>query len=580
MLETTLSTSFSPGTNIKGQVAGANWSFLLPCLELDRTVCIGAPPLTTLTTLSRLNREVIVTCRNARQAQAVHALGQKNNLANVHTTSSRDHLAVSSSSSADLVLIVGWRNTRRFSRNRALMADIQRLLKPEGLIYFESTWLSSDQVGDGRNHDPGSSQLLWLTPLTGEMQTAVPLQDVNIIDYFLRHRLYTPSANVPILDKVERFLNSHAFFGRFSRRYGALVGQELDSQQQRRPHQPPRYLRQIARAANVDIDHHRWALSARGRYNSRKVLFFLFEEASSSPEYIVKITRDSAFNARLENEYHALTLLRQKGLGGPETLPQPLFLDCHGGLAIVGETVIDGVPFRRRTTGTADDPYGRVAIEWLTDLSIATADSTIATTSKVAEELWQLFVRFLETYCLTLEQTVFLAEQIDIIRRHLGTFPLVFQHGDPGTWNLMVTSGGEVAFLDWEAAEPHGMPLWDLFYFLRSYCTWAARKQGTRDSLKGFAQHFLAESSLTPLLIKAIRRYSRQIGLPPRLIEPLFYTCWMHRALKQATRLSPARLEKGHYVNLLRLCIDRRNTPELDRLFQTYKSAFGDGGSD
>ena len=28
---------------------------------------------------------------------------------------------------------------------------------------------------------------------------------------------------------------------------------------------------------------------------------------------------------------------------------------------------------------------------------------------------------------------------------------------------------GRVVFLDWEAAEARGMPLWDLFYFLRSF---------------------------------------------------------------------------------------------------------------
>ncbi len=33
MLETTLSTTFVPGSNVKGQVAAANWTFLLPSLR-------------------------------------------------------------------------------------------------------------------------------------------------------------------------------------------------------------------------------------------------------------------------------------------------------------------------------------------------------------------------------------------------------------------------------------------------------------------------------------------------------------------------------------------------------------------
>jgi hypothetical protein len=55
--------------------------------------------------------------------------------------------------------------------------------------------------------------------------------------------------------------------------------------------------------------------------------------------------------------------------------------------------------------------------------------------------------------------------------------------------------------------------------------------------------------------------------LDPALVEPLFYTCWMHRALKEATRLQPDRLESGTYVRLLRLCVARRDAPGLRRLF-------------
>jgi hypothetical protein len=85
--------------------------------------------------------------------------------------------------------------------------------------------------------------------------------------------------------------------------------------------------------------------------------------------------------------------------------------------------------------------------------------------------------------------------------------------------------------------------------------------------LKSFEQQFLADSALAPLLIDSVARYCERTGLSREMIEPLFYTCWLHRALKEATRLPLARLEGGHYVNLLRLCIERRNTSALHRLF-------------
>jgi hypothetical protein len=450
-----------------------------------------------------------------------------------------------------------------------------------------------DQLLDGETvNNPirgfSAPHVFWLTPMIGEMHTAVPSRDREIIDYFFRHRLYSPSVRLRVLNRAfsraERFLSQHRVFNRFVRRYGALVGQsgaEL-------AHQPPQYLRSIAQKAGVNIDNHRWGLSARGRYNTRKVLFFLFgpstavrrsSEYSSEhgasqspdtyPEYFVKMVRDPALNPRLENEYRAISLLHEKGIGDRETLPQAVFFGYHGKLAIVGQTVIDGVPFRRRTKATADCPYSHAAINWLIELGAATADRTMTTPSQVAEALGALFSQFAQIYQLAPRHHDFLAEQIAAIGRSQEHFPLVFQHGDPGTWNVMATPTGRVAFVDWEAAEPHGMPLWDLFYFMRSYCVGAARARGIRNRMEGFTQQFLAESPLSRLVIEATERYCERTGLPGHLVEPLFYTCWMHRALKEATRLPVARLEKGHYVNLLQLCIDQERAPTLRHLFQT-----------
>jgi len=39
MLELTLATQFVPGTNLRGEVSGANWMFLLPALDLERVIC-------------------------------------------------------------------------------------------------------------------------------------------------------------------------------------------------------------------------------------------------------------------------------------------------------------------------------------------------------------------------------------------------------------------------------------------------------------------------------------------------------------------------------------------------------------
>src|SRR3954465_14023616 len=91
MLETTLATEFIPSTNLKGEVAGANWSFLLPSLELERIVCFGAPATkgypTRLISLARLCSELVVICGDERVAQAVDDAGRRHGLTNVRSIS-------------------------------------------------------------------------------------------------------------------------------------------------------------------------------------------------------------------------------------------------------------------------------------------------------------------------------------------------------------------------------------------------------------------------------------------------------------------------------------------------------------
>jgi hypothetical protein len=102
------------------------------------------------------------------------------------------------------------------------------------------------------------------------------------------------------------------------------------------------------------------------------------------------------------------------------------------------------------------------------------------------------------------------------------------------------------------------MPLWDLFYLVRTYGSWAARAGSSGDVMKGFAGQFLSESPFQQLLVDATERYRARVGVPAELVEPLFYTCWMHRALKESTRLAAGNLERGQYISVLRACIEQR----------------------
>lgn len=619
MLDTTLATEFIPGTNVRGEVTGANWTFLLPQLHLGHVICVGNPPAAGLVTLARRAEKVTICCTEAQQLDAIR---EQYHLDNVCTSNAVAELP---RSSFDLAVIVEGMSALR---DVHLLAALQQVLTPEGRIYVEFGG-PIERLWNGKalanlTERFGSAKVFWLTPLSGEMHTAVPMHDDATIDYFVQHQLYSSSVDLRVvkraaqsllrgsgrgartqpqhvqtphggstaistaqrvdvaaggrknkalldligqvqrtLDGAERFVSRHRSLSQLTQRYGVLLSRTATPDL----HPPPEYLCEIARRSAVDLSAYRWGLSARGEYSSRKVLFFLFDGPKQVPEYVVKMTRAAALNPRLENESRALQLLHEKGFGDRETLPQVAFFGHHKELTIVGETVVQGVPFERQTAASADCRYAHAAVDWLIELSAATADVHTATALQAAEGLEQLYQRFVEIYDVSNEHRAFLSAQIATVRQFQGEFPTVFQHGDPGTWNVMVTPSGRVGFLDWEAAETAGMPLWDLFYLMRAYGVLASRRSGTRDMTKGFAEQYLHDTPISAMLVDATRRACDRIGLVSLLVEPLFYTCWMHRSLKEATRLERSGLERGHYIQLLRACIDQRNTPALQRLF-------------
>jgi Ser/Thr protein kinase RdoA (MazF antagonist) len=206
-------------------------------------------------------------------------------------------------------------------------------------------------------------------------------------------------------------------------------------------------------------------------------------------------------------------------------------------------------------------------VDWLLELGRATAAPTEAHAGGALSRLPALFENFARTYRLPAEQEEFLSDQVTALTRSAVDVPAVFQHGDPGPWNVLVTPDGTPAFLDWEAADPKGMPLWDLFHFLRSYGYACSRAARTRGRLRSFAEQFLDDSAFNRVLVDATRRFCADAGLAPAFVEPLFYSCWMHRALKEAATLPRDQLPSGRYFSILRLAVERRNSPGLRRLF-------------
>jgi len=547
--------SLAPGTNLPGGGGGASWCFLLPSLELGRVVCLGSPSQAALITLARLATEVIVCAPRRRLRGLRQAVKGLSNVSLLET--SRGKPLPLPPESTDLVFLP--------RPNGGAQREIERLLTPTGLVYVEYRAFTRRRPGDPTRSlaQLGPAQLLWLAPAAGEIRAAAPFADERTISYLESRFRAGRLLRRRILREPMRVLGREPVVSSFVRRRGLLVQRATSGSHVG----PPKYLQTIAARADLDLAGFTWGLAAPGVYSSQKLLLFLFDRVHEAPVHVAKITRDPRHNPRLENEWRALNLLREHGIGDDGTLPKPLFLDSHGTLAILGETAIDGAPFLQQTQATAECPYARAAVGWLLELGIRTAHRAPDEAPRVTEMLAALVERFNDVYRVDPDHVAFLAAQASTLVKAESDLQFVFQHGDPGPWNLVVTADGRPAFLDWEAADPHGMPLWDLFHFLRSFGLLVSRATGKHDALESFADQILGDSALNRLLVETASQFCTETGLDSSLVGPLFYLSWMHRALKEASRLPQNRLERGRYVNLLQLAIERRDSSGLRRLF-------------
>jgi hypothetical protein len=546
ILATTLGVSHAPATNLDTE-GGGGWRYVLPTLDPTHVLCLGAPDLARLAELSELAGHVTVQDRSHR-VRHLEGRWQRRHGSRGNVTF-RSGPAAGDEPDVDLVVV--------FPR-RSGIGDHSRGQVPAPVAsYVERRRLRWPGGGGAapRSAD-GDAISLWLAPPFGTVGAAAPLARGGASVGFLRDGGFDRSPGAPTVPrKILRRIVDHELVRRRVERI-AVVRDDTAA-----PGTLPAYVRTAAARIGLDLEDRRWAMSAPGRYRSKKVVFFVFADDDIGPEHVVKLTRHPDLNHRLENEWDALIRLGDLGIDG---VPSPTFLDHHAGLALLGQRALVGAPLRPtlEDRGVAE---ATTAAAWFEQLAAASVRHVPATAAAAA--LTELVDRFEDLYRPGPEERSRLRAQVAAIGGHPDPFPLVFQHGDPGAWNALATPGGGLAFLDWEAADPCGMPLWDLLYFLRSYGVGAARATGgPRDALSAFTRVYLEGSVLAELLPTTIGSYGARIGLDPRLVTPLYHLCWLHRAVKEATRLPPEQLATGHYVRLLRRGLQWEVGSELARV--------------
>ena len=526
-----------PGENTQGGASGAAWSYVLPDRELGTIVYVGRPTAATLVVLRQIGRDVIIVPLD----QAI------------------DPWPVAEAS-VGLVVAADAGSSPGPTADQ-IGAELDRVLAPGGTALIGLGSIGPERATPALPRGLSAADLLWLGARDGEIRAAVPYGDPVLIDY--------------VAARWDDDREIHSRLKRIVRRIrrGPQKGPETRLGALRLPPgaggvgSPPRYIREIAAAAGRPIDDHRWALLDPGSYGTKKILLFLVGPDDAGPGLVVKLVRDPRFNPRLERAWRGLGALEARGPELSRLGPRPAFFGHHAGLALMAESIVTGDSLKSRLGDAAGDPLIGTVVDRLVELGIATADATRARPAEIAAELGSMVDRYASIYDSTTSERDMLWDAVRRIGATNGPVPLVLQHGDAGTWNVIIDRASEPVLIDWEAAVPHGMPLWDLFYFVRSAAVGVARRNGTRDLLAGLDRTLIRGGPLADLLAGAADRFCAATGLERDLVEPLFHLCWMHRALKTSSTVRVDRLARAHYRRLVAVGMERRDAPGLQRIF-------------
>lgn len=530
-LEFARSLTVEVGANLRGDQVDSCWLFLLPALDLGQVAIVGDAPVGTAAGLAAIADEVVqVDLQSALGASLVYVDdGAVPSLARDDQRLARLREALDAGSSVFF---------ERGARPRDLEAVVASL-EVHGEV---SLGLGAAETAAGTGTGTGTAG--WRVPATHtpvgvrhRAEVALRLARATIVRV-RGSRVARGSDRVSEAGSAIGVMSVHATRPRPARTEGLLLHDGEAGAL-------PAYVRDLAAAAGRPLAPSGWRIAPLRGYRSQKVIFFV--RAIDDSPAIVKLTQDRRFNELLDNEAQALDALTRAAPGRGPRVPRLFFTGTHAGLSVIGQERLPGRPFVQVAQGGAHCPTATAAAAALTELGAATKRPASGVTEALEE--------ITETYLELFRPSSGVGARLREAQRMLGALgaelPLVFMHGDTTVFNMLVSDGGEIGFVDWENAEAMGMPLWDLMDLLTTHHLWSEERSGRRTRPPDVGAALCNGRRLDPLRSMAMASYVREVGVPAQAVGPLRLMWAVRHALREARQLHLAALQRSFYHRLL-----------------------------
>ncbi len=297
-----------------------------------------------------------------------------------------------------------------------------------------------------------------------------------------------------------------------------------------------------------------WLLLTGGKRTINKVVGLPFAPDSESPELVVKFARVPEAEPSIAHEASVLRTIAENHLDVPD-VPRVVAAGRRVGRTALAETAVHGTRLMSTLSFDTLPQLAAGVTKWLVSLA---GRNEAHPTALWQERLVEVPVRIFERQF----ETVIDGELLARVRRrlaYLGPLPLVVEHRDCAPWNIVLTERGTPALLDWESAEPAGLPMLDLVYFLTNaaFVLEGALESGrTRESYRGLLS---ASTGTGRVAEKCLADYCQALGLDPAQLPALRLLTWIvharsdvrHVELELGDGPPPSALRRSTFLGLI-----------------------------
>jgi hypothetical protein len=270
-----------------------------------------------------------------------------------------------------------------------------------------------------------------------------------------------------------------------------------------------------------------WVLTlGQGDVLSRNV-FHLFPRGHDEPEWVLKFARVPDYDAPFERDEHGLKLAAAAGgavaARAPRLVGRLTWNGIHGSVETAGR----GARLREVLTSPVPRADKLPLIDAIAGWIVGMGLQTSAPRKAFEPERDRLLGEVIASWA-------HMGADPDLV---LDLPPLapVLQHNDLGSWNVLVQEG-DFTVVDWESSRAHGLPLWDLLYFLADALALLDRAAAGATRHAHTASLFRGDAPSSPLLFAWVRRAANELQIPPDAVGRVATLCWLHHSLSHVQR--------------------------------------------